>query len=83
MLEELLEEAKRRYPVGTVVRCLMYSKDIVTIESTDFYFSDGVWTEKGTVGPNQALLYNSDKDRWATIISSPPSSSPTIQLYPL
>lgn len=79
----LLEEAKEKYPVGTVVRCLMYPKDIVTIESTDFCFSDGVWTEKGTVGPNQALLYSCNTDRWATIISSPSSSSPTIQLYPL
>ena len=92
MLEELLEEARRRYPVRTrfIPRhltiqdkedaCIVAEGDLEKLIISDngslIYLSGGNYAKNGH-SYTESLYY---KDNWATIISTP--SSPTIQLYP-
>ena len=68
--EELLIEAKRRYPVGTKARCLT-GKRIETVKGTPYwdYTRILVACEESINAPTR--VYNSDKNEWAEIVSLP------------
>ncbi len=68
MVEDLLEEAKRRYPVGTIYMTVDYYRDDLpeTVEHQTFSYSglNCIFAEAG-----KGILYNNGS--WAEIIESP------------
>lgn len=65
--EELLEEAKRRYPIGTNVICL-FGLDTNRIESHECEFDeDGdLWMNCDDIN---VMVYSQEDDEWADISS--------------
>lgn len=71
-IEELIAEAKRRYPLGAMVRS-RYDNDLYTITSTDFKeFKEGnFYSRKGKgLSSNIAVYFFSD-GIWAEVIKYP------------
>ena len=69
--EELLEEAKRRYPVGTTYKCASgsYFSNIVSTQDFKIYSEDIIYGESG-----KGCLYY--KGKWAGIAPSSDSNAP-------
>jgi hypothetical protein len=86
--EELLEEAKRRYPVGTKFYAAHVCKDADSLYTVagNYHLYEGnvrVDVEEPCARWLQLLCnVSSNRNNWAEIVESP-ASSPTIQLYPL
>lgn len=73
-LDELLEEAKKRYPIGTKFRTVGFLHDIKTVKNHykyEFVKDDIInfFTEETTNNCNGAMVYRSGN--WAEIISLP------------
>jgi hypothetical protein len=65
-MEDILEEAKRRYPVGTILKCLILNKDVkVTSHSTNLL--NKVTQIYFQVEGNHTLVYSEGK--WAEIVT--------------
>jgi hypothetical protein len=61
--EELLAEAKRRYPIGTEVKSFVVSSNYIVKRSiywSDYYITDG-----------EVTLYSEKSKQWAEIVSLP------------
>lgn len=67
--EELLEEAKRRYPIGTVVKCLSASKR----DDPEEIKSELIWADGKIIQQHypSTRVYRSWDKTWAEIISKP------------
>jgi hypothetical protein len=69
---ELLEEAKRRYPIGTKFRVVHLPQNILTVKNHDeyeFITEDiiALFTEEVTNDCSGGCVYN--KGKWAEIVS--------------
>ena len=65
-LDELLREARIRYPIGTKFKCV--KDDTKAIVEKELVQYDGIYTEMNS-NPYYQYVYFADK--WAEIISSP------------
>lgn len=75
-MQSLIEEAKRKYPIGTVIRSPQ-SGTKFTINGNNFTM-DGENIRGNGAGGYTPFLYF--KDKWAEIISLP---EPEIESYPI
>jgi hypothetical protein len=70
--EELLEEAKRRYPIGSKVRCL---SPTASSEIPEIIKNELVWYDKGNSiiqsGSPYTRVYYKDENIWAEIVELP------------
>ena len=68
--EELLEEAKRRYPVGCIFKCLVTMQDDVIKENIEFKYE-----AKGIYSYIDNSLYHKhyENNQWAEVVSLPES----------
>jgi len=76
--EELIIEAKRRYPIGTVVKCASnFNKECISTH--DFYLDIREHDDQGLLNLNECIVVceNTDSTRvfrygdWAEIVSLP------------
>lgn len=78
--KELLAEAKRRYPVGAVVKCLSNG----VLKTIEGYSIDGGWDNRlRLLIEDQSPYYCVEvyKFRWAEIVSLPKPSHESIEIY--
>lgn len=68
--EELLEEAKRRYPVGCIFKCLVTGYDYVIKEDVEFKYE-----VKGIYSYIDNSLYHKhyENNQWSEVVSLPES----------
>ncbi len=71
--ENVIEEAKKRYPVGTVVRSPVTSSLIETIKDTDVLRNDG----RNVYIPAKITLYEATLNKWAEVVTPTPKSTLT------
>lgn len=74
--DELIAEAKRRYPVGTTIQSPYGTVDTVTF---GFFMIKQSLCLK-TTGPS-CIVYSSMMNQWAEILSQPKEASPEVQKY--
>jgi len=79
--EQLLEEAKRRYPIGTKVKSLYYGNiyygNILMYNCGITPTTDQIWV--GGENLNNYLIY--ERNKWAEIISYPENYKPINKLF--
>ncbi len=82
--EQLLEEAKRRYPVGTKYRLAHDNSRIHYNTTLNFKWgnNDNIYQKEGDSGKNiGGCIYASGK--WAEVISYPENYKPISKLFPI
>jgi hypothetical protein len=67
-VEELIAEAKRRYPLGAIVRS-RYDNDLYTITSTDF--KKDLYANRGEVISSNISVYLFSDGIWSEVIKYP------------
>src|SRR3990167_2431113 len=71
-IEELIEEAKRRYPVGSTVKCDFVGNPYQGIIGDDFFgFPFSIWVNLVNNDCKNMCLYSKVSNKWAEIIEKP------------
>lgn len=78
--DELLAEAKRRYPIGTVFHSAMSGVDNIKVTKINHAFGKST-TKSIFIDNGHYCVYYQEFDLWAKIISSPISAHESVEIY--
>lgn len=78
--QELLAEAKRKYPIGTKFKSINSLGNIYTIEDDCLQWSP-YYPHYITCGPKGVIIYTKDEDKWAEILPLKFTTEDGVDIY--
>lgn len=70
-MSDILEEVKKKYPIGTIFDSLGGNSNVKVTHSTNFYINDEQINGSNFEKHSTAVLYRKNNNKWAKILSHP------------